>query len=223
MLTMNLAMKIERARQQMVEQQVNTWDVFDERVLTAMREVKREMFTPPAWQAVAFADAPIPLAHGQSMLPPKVHGRILQALDIGAADVVLEVGTGSGYLTACLGRLAASVRSLEIFPDLAAGARTQLLAAAVNNAAVETADAMQFDEQSGYDAIAVTGSLPLYDERFQRALKPGGRLFVIVGAAPVMEAWKVTRIGEREWQRESLFETVVEPLINATKPSAFVF
>lgn len=124
MSTMNLAMNIERARQQMVEQQVNTWDVFDERVLTAMREVKREMFTPPAWQAVAFADAPIPLAHGQSMLPPKVHGRILAALEVGAADVVLEVGTGSGYLTACLGRLAASVRSLEIFPDLAAGART---------------------------------------------------------------------------------------------------
>lgn len=98
-----------------------------------------------------------------------------------------------------------------------------MLAAAINNVAVETADAMQFDEQAGYDAIAVTGSLPLYDERFQRALKPGGRLFVIVGAAPAMEAWKVTRVGEREWQRESLFETVVEPLINATKPSAFVF
>lgn len=222
-LTMNLAMNIERARQQMIEQQVNTWDVFDERVLRVMREVKREMFTPPAWQALAFADAPIPLAHGQSMLPPKVHGRILQALEIGAGDLVLEVGTGNGYLTACLGRLAASVRSLEIFPDLAAGARTQLVAAAINNVAVETADAMQFDEQAGYDAIAVTGSLPLYDERFQRALKPGGRLFVIVGAAPAMEAWKVTRSGEREWQRESLFETVVEPLINATRPSAFVF
>lgn len=216
-------MNIEAARQQMIEQQVNTWDVFDERVLTTMREVKREMFTPSACQEVAFADASIPLAHGQSMLPPKVHGRILQALDVGAEDVALEIGTGSGYLTACLGRLASRVRSLEIFADLADRARTQLLAAAINNASVETADAMQFDEQSAYDVIAVTGSLPLYDERFQRALKPGGRLFVIVGAAPVMEAWKVTRIGEREWQRESLFETVVEPLINATKPSAFVF
>lgn len=216
-------MNIELARQQMIEQQVNTWDVFDERVLNTMREVPRELFTPREWQGVAFADAPIPLPHGQSMLPPKVHGRILQALDLGAEDVVLEAGTGSGYLAACLGKLAARVRSLEIFPDLAEYARKQLLAAASNNVAVETADAMQLDEQGHYDAIAVTGSLPVYDERFQRALKVGGRLFVVIGQAPVMEAWKVTRVGEREWQRESLFETVIDPLVNAPRPSSFVF
>jgi len=207
----------------MVEQQVNTWDVFDERVLAVMQEVRRERFTPPAWEAVAFADADIPLAHGQVMLPPKIHGRILQALNPGADDVALEIGTGSGYLAACMGRLAGRVRSLEIFADLADSARASLVAAAANNVAVETADGMQLDEPSAYDVIAVTGSLPVYDERFQRALRPGGRLFVVVGQAPVMEAWKITRVGEREWQRESLFETVVAPLVNASRPPAFVF
>lgn len=216
-------MNIELARQQMIEQQVNTWDVFDQRVLDTMRQVRRELFTPSAWADVAFADASIPLGHGQSMLPPKMHGRILQALDLGPEDVALEIGTGSGYLAACIGQLAARVRSIEIFSDLAERASARLLATAANNVAVEVADAMQLDEPSRYDAIAVTGSLPLYDERFQRALKPGGRLFVVVGQAPVMEAWKITRLGEREWQKESLFETVVDPLLNAPRPPAFVF
>jgi protein-L-isoaspartate(D-aspartate) O-methyltransferase len=216
-------MNIEAAREQMIEQQVHAWDVFDERVLTTLRQVPRELFAPGRYRNLAFADVEIPLLHGQSMLPAKVHGRILQALAIGPADVALEVGAGSGYLTACMGKLASQVRSLEIFPELADQARTNVLATAVNNVAVETADALQVDERFAYDAIAVTGSLPLYDERFQRALKLGGRLFVVVGQAPVMEAWKVTRIGEREWRRESLFETVVAPLINAARPSAFVF
>jgi protein-L-isoaspartate(D-aspartate) O-methyltransferase len=216
-------MNIEIAREQMIEQQVHAWDVFDERVLAVMREIPREQFAPPRYRDVAFADAPIPLPHGQSMLPAKIQGRILQALSLGPEDVVLEVGTGNGYLAACMGRLVARVRSLEIFPDLADTARAQLLAAAVNNVAVETGDAMQFNEQGAYDAIAVTGSLPLYDERFQQALRIGGRLFVVVGQAPVMEAWQVTRTGEREWQRQSLFETVLDPLLNAPRPSAFVF
>jgi len=216
-------MNIELAREQMIGQQVNAWDVFDERVLTTMRAVRRERFTPVQWQGVAFADSVIPLAHGQSMLPPKVHGRILQALELTPADVTLEIGTGSGYLAACMGKMAGRVRSLEIIPDLADDARANLLAAAINNVAVQTADGMQFDEQATYDAIAVTGSLPLYDERFQRGLKIGGRLFVVVGVAPVMEAWKITRTGEREWVREAMFETVISPLINATHPPQFVF
>ncbi len=216
-------MNIELAREQMIGQQVNTWDVIDDCVLAAMREVPRELFTPAAWQGVCFADAVIPLSHGQWMLPPKVHGRILQALQLTPSDLALEVGTGSGYLAACMGQLAGRVRSLEIIPELASNARTQLLAVAANNVAVETTDAMLLDEQSRYDAIAVTGSLPLYDERFQRALTIGGRLFVFVGQAPVMEAWKVTRVGDREWQREGLFETIVQPLVNAPHPPEFVF
>ncbi len=220
---MNIALKTELAREQMVEQQVHAGDVFDERVLATMHRVRREEFVPVPFGTIAFADAPIPLPHGQSMLPAQIQGRILQALAVNPADIALEVGAGSGYLSACLGQLAARVRSLEIFPELAELARRNLFNAAVNNVSVEVADAMQFGEQSAYDAIAVTGSLPLYDERFQQALRIGGRLFVVVGQAPVMEAWQVTRIGEREWQRVSLFETVIAPLLNAPRPSEFVF
>jgi protein-L-isoaspartate(D-aspartate) O-methyltransferase len=210
-------------RNQMVDQQVRTWDVFDERVLTAMREVQREAFVPADLRSVAFADTVIPLPAGQRMLPANIHGRILQALDLEPTDVALEIGAGSGYLTACLAKLCSRVRSLEIHSELTDLARVNLLTAAINNASVETADAMQLTEQAQYDAIAVTGSLPIYDERFQQALKIGGRLFVIVGTAPVMEAWKVVRLGEREWQRESLFETLVDPLENAPRVSPFVF
>lgn len=216
-------MNLQAAREQMVEQQVRAWDVLDERVLQTMLEVQREEFAPLRYRDVAFADSAIPLAHGQAMLPAKVHGRILQALAVGEGDVALEVGAGSGYLSACLGRLAARVRSLEIFPELAEQARSNLLAARINNVSVEVVDAMQLNEQSAYDVIAVTGSLPVYDERFQQALRTGGRLFVVVGSPPVMEAWRVVRVGEREWQRQALFETVVEPLVNAPRPSAFVF
>jgi protein-L-isoaspartate(D-aspartate) O-methyltransferase len=216
-------MNIEAARNQMIEQQVHTWEVFDEQVLEAMRQVRRELFMPAAYRDVAFADAPIPLPHGQSFLSPKVQGRILQALSLSPADVALEIGTGSGYLTACIAKLCSRVRGLEIVPELAELSRANLLASAVNNAAVEVGDGMQLDETQQYDAIAVTGSLAVYDERFQRALKIGGRLFVIVGTAPIMEAWKVTRLGEREWQREGLFETVVEPLVNSARATQFVF
>jgi protein-L-isoaspartate(D-aspartate) O-methyltransferase len=216
-------MNIEAARNQMIEQQVHTWEVFDERVLNAMRDIKRELFVPAGYRAVAFADSMIPLPQGQTLLAPKIQGRILQALELNPGDVALEVGAGSGYLTACMGRLCSRVRSLEIFPDLAEQARANLLASAVNNVGVETNDATRLDEVATYDAIAVTGSLPVYDERFQRALKIGGRMFVVVGTAPIMEAWKVTRLGEREWQRESLFETVFDPLVNAARMSQFVF
>jgi protein-L-isoaspartate(D-aspartate) O-methyltransferase len=208
---------------QMVEQQVRAWEVLDDRVLDVMRDMPRDVFAPPPFRAVAFADTSIPLPQGQRMLPPKVHGKILQALALEPSDVALEVGAGSGYLTACMARLCARVRSLEIHPELTELARSNLVAVAANNAAVETADAMRLEETSKYDAIAVTGSLPVYDERFQQALKIGGRMFVVVGTAPIMEAWKVTRLGEREWQRESLFETVIDPLANTARVSEFVF
>jgi protein-L-isoaspartate(D-aspartate) O-methyltransferase len=220
---MSLRMNTEAIRQQMIDQQVRAGDVLDERVLDVMRGIRREVFAPEAYRQVAYADAPIPILHGQAMLPPIVHGRILQALATNPDEVALIVGTGTGYLAACLGRLASRVRALEIFPDLVEQTRANLLAVAVNNVGVELADGMQLEEQGTYDVIAVTGSLPLYDERFQRALRIGGRLFVVVGQSPVMEAWKVTRVGEREWQRESLFETVIDPLINAPQPPKFVF
>jgi protein-L-isoaspartate(D-aspartate) O-methyltransferase len=216
-------MNLEAAREQMIEQQVRAWDVFNEDVLSAMREVRRERFVTKEFQDVAFADSSIPLPHAQTMLSPSIHGRILQALAVTPNDIALEIGSGSGYLSACLGRLASRVRSLEIVPELAELARRNVLDAATNNVAIEVGDGTKLDEPGIYDVIAVTGSLPMYDERFQRALKLGGRLFVTVGQAPAMEAFLVTRMGEREWERQSLFETVIDPLIHATRPSPFVF
>ena len=216
-------MNTDAVRAQMIEQQVRAGAVLNERALDAMRDIRREIFVPEQYRKAAYADAPVPIGQGQTMLPPMVHGRILQALAPSPDQVALLVGCGTGYLAACLARLVARVRAFEIFADLAERTRANLLAARVNNVGVEVADGMQLDEQNAYDVIAVTGSLPMYDERFQRALQVGGRLFVVVGQAPVMEAWQVTRVGEREWQRESLFETVIDPLINAPQLPRFVF
>lgn len=216
-------MDTEAARQQMIQQQVRAWEVLDQEVLNVLHAVPREMFVPEKYRELAFADTQIPLPHGQQMLAPKVEGRILQALSLSPSDQVLQIGAGSGYLAACIARAAARVRALEIFSDIAEFASANLRRAAVNNAVVETTDAVQFSAEGAFDAIAVTASLPLWDERWHRALKLGGRMFVVVGSAPVMQAWKITRVGEREWQRESLFETVLTPLINAPRPSAFVF
>ncbi|HEY4645285.1 MAG TPA: protein-L-isoaspartate O-methyltransferase [Steroidobacteraceae bacterium] len=216
-------MNVELARRQMIEQQVRAWSVLDERVLGAMAQVRRELFVPDGFREVAFADTNIPLGHGQSMLAPKVEGRVLQSLELGATDQVLEVGTGSGFLSACLARLAHHVRSLEIFPDLSARAVENLRASGISGVSVETLDAMTMAEENRYDAIAVTGSLPAYDERFQRALKVGGRLFIVVGDAPVMDALLVRRLSRDQWVRESLFETILEPLVNAPQPSRFLF
>lgn len=214
---------VESARRQMIDQQVRAWEVLDDRVLEAMTAVPREHFVPEAYRGVAFADAPIPLGHGQCMLPPKLDGRILQALDLGGGDEVLEIGTGSGFLTACLAHRARHVRTLEIFPDLCAAAMSALKALSVTNVTAETADATQLDESGLYDAIALTASLPVYDPRYQHALRPGGRLFVVVGIAPVMEARRVTRVGEDQWVSEVLFETVIPPMVNAAGPDPFRF
>jgi protein-L-isoaspartate(D-aspartate) O-methyltransferase len=216
-------LQIETARRQMVEQQVRAWEVLDERVLGVIAQVRRELFVPAAYRDLAFADAPIPLGHGQSMLPPNVDGRILQALALRPGETVLDVGTGSGFLAACLARLAGEVRSLEIFPELAAFARENLRASGVGGVGVEVFDAMTLAETNRYDAIAVSASLPVYDARFERALKVGGRLFVVVGEAPAMEASLIRRVSDSEWLRESLFETVVAPLVNAPQPPKFVF
>lgn len=214
---------VELARDQMIDQQVRAWDVLDPNVLDVMRDVRREWFVPAAYRQLAFADTAIPLGFGQSMLPPKIDGRILQALELRRTDLVLDVGTGSGFLGACLGRLSGRVRSLEIVPHLAERASANLLKAAANNVAVEVGDAARLEEVAAYDAIAVSASLPLYDERFAHALRVGGRLFVVIGTGPIMEALKITRTGEREWRRESLFETVIEPLANAPRPPQFKF
>lgn len=211
------------ARRQMIEQQVRAWEVLDLRVLEAMERVPREEFTPPPYRELAFADMNVPLGHGQSMLAPKLEGRMLQALALGPDDAVLEVGTGSGYFAACLGALARSVKSIEIHPDLAATARASLARTDVHNVTVEAADAFAIDGTARFDAVVLTGSLPVYDARFESWLAVGGRLLVVVGQGSVMEARRLTLVSPGEWLQESLFETVMDPLLHALEPSKFIF
>jgi protein-L-isoaspartate(D-aspartate) O-methyltransferase len=211
------------ARLQMVDQQIRTWEVLDPRVLDAIARVPREAFVPAAYRELAFADGPIPIGGGQSMLAPKMQGRILQALGVDPGERALEIGTGTGYLCACLNLLARETTSFEILPDLAERARANLAALGRAPPLVETRDAFDAAAFGGYDAIAVTGSLPVYDPRFERALTVGGRLFVVVGVAPVMDALLVRRVAPAEWVRESLFETVIPPLLNAAPAEEFVF
>jgi protein-L-isoaspartate(D-aspartate) O-methyltransferase len=211
------------ARQQMVDQQIRTWEVLDPRVLDVFAMVAREAFVPAAYRELAFADTAIPIGLGQSMLAPKIQGRILQALSVSAADTVLEIGSGTGYLSACLSLLGSATRSIDIHPQFTAAAQANLRAVPQAKVEFETRDAFASAPLGEYDAIAVTGSLPVYDARFERSLRLGGRLFAIVGEAPVMDAVLVRRVDSTEWIRESLFETVVEPLINATAAQRFVF
>lgn len=211
------------AREQMVQQQVRAWDVLDERVLDTFRNVPRERFVPAEHRFLAFADTDIPLPHGQHMLRPNVVGRLLQSLELQGSERVLEIGTGTGFVTACLAAGSAHVRSLEIFPDLADSARTTLADLRISNAEVVTADATRLETPERYDAIALTASLPIRDEQYERLLAVGGRLFAVVGEPPVMEAWLVRCVAESVYARESLFETVLDPLINARRPRTFTF
>ncbi|HTT41894.1 MAG TPA: protein-L-isoaspartate O-methyltransferase [Steroidobacteraceae bacterium] len=216
-------MQTAQVREQMIEQQVRAWDVLDERVLEAMRRVPRELFVPATEAYRAYADAEVPLPCGQHMLRPSVVGRLLQGLLPQPHEQVLEVGAGSGFVTACLRGLAGGVRSLELYPQLAESARANLAALGVRGTEVLDADALRYESASTYDVIAVTASLPLYDARFERLLAVGGRLFVVVGQAPVMEARVVQRIASSEWLTRTLFETVIDPLVHAPQPAAFTF
>ncbi len=220
---MPLEMNTEFARTQMVAQQVRGWEVLDQRVLDVLASVPREHFVPEAYRKLAFAEAAIPLGHGQFMMPPSLEGRMLQALELTPADEVLEIGTGSGFIAACLSRLGKSVVSVDIFPEFIAAAGERLAALGIDNVELLTMDATRELPEGTFDAVAVTGSLPLFDTRFVEILKPGGRLFVITGSPPVMEAQLVVREAGDRPQVTSLFETNVPPLINAPAPPAFRF
>lgn len=216
-------MDIEAARQQMVDQQVRAWDVLDPRVLDALTRVPRERFVPAAYRELAFADAPIPLAEGQSMLAPKIDGRILQACDIAPGDTVIEVGTGSGFLAACLATLGGEVQTLESRPALVEFATHNLRSAGFPAVMVRGCDATSWQPAAPVDVVVLGASLPVYDARYQEWLKPGGRLFVAVGSAPPMTAQLITRVSHSGFARTELFETMIDPLSNAARPSAFVF
>ena len=211
------------ARRQMIEQQVRAWAVLDAAVLETMGRVPREAFVPPAYRDLAFADMAVPIGHGQHMLTPTLEGRILQSLELRPDDAVLEVGTGSGYFAACLGALTGSVTSLEIFADLADAARTSLARSGASNVTVENVDAFGREYASHYDVIVLTGSLPVYDPRFESLLAEGGRLFAVVGKGHAMDAQRITCTGPGQWRGESLFETATDPLVHAPEPPRFVF
>lgn len=211
------------ARLQMVDQQIRTWEVLDPRVLDVFAQVPRETFVPAEFRELAFADAPIPIGFGQTMLAPKLQGRILQALNLTRRDRMLEIGTGTGYLAACASLLARETKTIEILADLAKLAVENIGSVPAARVAVEARDAFAATPLGEHDAIAITGSLPVYDKRFEQALAIGGRLFVVVGVPPVMEARLIRRVDAEEWVAESLFETVIPPLTNATPAQRFVF
>ncbi|WP_124945519.1 protein-L-isoaspartate O-methyltransferase family protein [Sulfurirhabdus autotrophica] len=217
-------MDIEKARFNMVEQQIRPWDVLDQGVLNLLFKVKREEFVPLAYQGLTFVDMEIPLGHGEVMLSPKLEARILQEVAVKKTDKVLEVGTGSGYMTALLAHEAMHVYSVEIIPEFKMQADQNLKAHGITNATLEIGDAAcDWNRQGPYDVIILTGSVPVIPEKFKQNLTTGGRLFVVEGDAPLMEAKLITCVADGVYNTVVLFETCIAPLKNVLQPQRFVF
>jgi len=216
-------MNFEQARFNMIEQQIRPWDVLDQKVLDLLFQVRRENFVPAAYRALAFADLEVPLGEGERMWTPKMEARVLQELELEANDAVLEIGTGSGYLTALLARSCAEVLSVEINPRLSAEAKKRLAEAGIHNVRLEQGDGARGWRQELYDAIVLTGSTPVLPDSWLAQLRPGGRLFAVVGDAPVMSARLLRWTAPGAVATEDLFETVITPLRNAPQPQRFVF
>jgi protein-L-isoaspartate(D-aspartate) O-methyltransferase len=206
----------------MIEQQIRTWEVLDPVVLDLLKKVPREAFVPSKYEGLAFADLEIPLGEGQLMLSPKVEGRILQALAIQKTDKVLEIGTGAGYLTALMATQAKHVDSVELNSKLSQAADKRIAAQKIKNVSLHVADGLNASDKI-YDVIVLTGSLPVYPEQIECQLAMGGRMFVVVGDEPAMEAILVTRVTKDAVRRDNLFETCLPPLVNAPQPSRFSF
>ena len=214
---------MEQARFNMIEQQIRPWDVADPRVLELLSVVKREQFVPAGRQPLAFMDMEIPLGYGAYMWQPKVEARVLHELKVQSGDRVLEVGSGSGYLTALLSRLAAHVTSVEIVPELGVQAAQHLSDHHFDNIQLEVGDAAAGWGSEKYDVIVLTGSVPVHPKAYQQQLNLGGRLFAIVGDEPAMHAKVITRLAHDVFESVTLFETCVLPLKNAPQPQRFVF
>ena len=216
-------MNTDYARLQMVNQQVRGWNVYDEDVLAMLKELPREHFVPPGFEALAFADVAIPLGHGEHMMTPTIEGRLLQGLSLRGTENVLEIGTGSGFLTACLAKLGAHVTSVDIYDDFVEDAARKLESAGIDNVTLLQMDATRELPDGVFDAIAVTGSIQSFDQRFVDALAPHGKLFIVVGDAPAMEAQLVERTDGEDVQTISLFETDLAPLVHGALPPQFAF
>lgn len=215
-----MTMNVEHARHAMIEQQVRPWDIVDLQVLAAMSAVPRENFVPPAYRDLAFADTELPIGHGETMFKPVLEGRMLQGLKLQPNDEVLEIGTGTGFITACLASLCRSLVTIDLHTDFIADAKDRLAALDLNNVRYEQADALAFDPGQQFDAIAVTGAVTDVPKAFLDWLRPGGRLFIIRGQSPVQEAVCMTRTAQG-FATESLFETDIPYLVGAQPVDRF--
>ncbi|MHB8345601.1 MAG: protein-L-isoaspartate O-methyltransferase family protein [Acidiferrobacterales bacterium] len=217
-------MNVNVARKNMVESQVRTWEVLDPRVLELLSSAPREDFVPEQYRGLAYADMSLPLGRGQVMMSPRMEARLLQALEIGRSDRILEIGTGSGYMTWLLAALGGQVYSVEIIPQFKMSAAAKLAAHGATNVTLDIGDgAHRWNRHQPYDAILLTGSLPVLADAFRNSLAIGGRLVAVVGKPPAMEAVLIRRTGPESFSRDSLFETVLAPLLNADEPEKFVF
>jgi protein-L-isoaspartate(D-aspartate) O-methyltransferase len=219
-----MSMNFEQARFNMVEQQIRTWEVLDARVLELLQKSHREDFVPVRYRKMAFTDMAIPMDHDQSMMKPVVEGRLLQALELKEDETVLEIGTGSGFITACLAQLAKQVVSVDIHEEFTRGAEAKLKEKDIRNVELETGDAMTgWQPEQAHDVLVVTGSVQDIPDHFRGWVNPGGRMFVVCGDEPAMEAKLLTKLNVTEWREESLFETDLARLVNAETSPEFEF
>ena len=219
-----MGMNFDQARFNMVEQQVRPWDVLDARILELFATIHREDFVPVRYRKMAFADLAVPLDHGQSMMKPVVEGRLLQSLELQPDETVLEIGSGSGFITACLAQLAKHVVSVDIFEQFSKEAAAKLQEKNICNVEFETGDVMSgWQPELAHDVVVVTGSVLKVPEDFRGWVNPGGRMFVVCGESPAMEAKLLKRLDATQWCEESLFETDLPALVNAGKAPQFEF
>jgi len=219
-----MSMNFEQARNNMVKQQIRPWEVIDHRVLETLDSIQREDFVPSRYRKLAYADMAIPLDHGQQMMHPVIEGRLLQAIDLQADETVLEIGTGSGFLSACLATLGKAVCSVDIHPELSAQACKTLKNKKINNIECFTGDALNgWMPEQAHDVVVVTGGVRDIPKVFMEWVNPGGRLFIISGNSPVMEARLLKRLNISDWEDTSLFETDLPLLVNAEQATQFQF
>jgi len=215
-------MNLDQARFFMVEQQIRPWDVLDPKILDLIMDIPRHLFVEAGNEELAYSDIELPIGHEQSMMAPKIEGRLLQALDIDEDDCVLEIGTGSGYLTALMANLGKSVTSVELYEDILNHAKTRL--ASYQNIELVSGDAANgWEDGNKYDVIVLTGSTPTVPQSYKEQLNLGGRLAIVTGNSPAMTAQVITRISDQEWETETLFETDLKPLISSNSNSKFTF
>jgi len=217
-------MNLEQARLNMIESQVRTWEVLDQTVLDLLLIVKREEFVPEKYRDLAFADMEIPIGHAEVMLTPKMEARMIQELDVRKTDKILEIGTGSGYVTALLAKLGGQVVTVERIKEFSLSAARRLAGHELQNVQLHAGDGSEgWPAHAPYDVILLTGSVPVLSESFQEQLAVGGRLFAVIGESPVMSANLVTRASQRAFNSVALFETVIPALKNIKQAERFVF